>query len=122
MYPHCSQVSFAEPVLITGITVLREDSSASDPRQVVFKAWARDLNAPAAARFSVLIGPSQAPCQAAPVAQVCSATALLPTAAVLAILPWLRCIWFQPAAVGQISMLPALQTKVCFQSSWYGLL
>lgn len=63
------QVVLPEPVLVTGITVL-PDAPGSDPRPVVFKAWAHDLNSPAAARFAVLIGTVQAPCQEAPVAQV----------------------------------------------------
>lgn len=60
------QVILSEPVLITGLTVLVPHGA----ERQVFKAWARDLSTPAAARFTPIIGPVEGPCEAAPVAQV----------------------------------------------------
>lgn len=67
---HSEDVTLSEPVLITGITILPDGGTGSEKPQV-FKAWARDLSIPAAARFTALIGPVTGPCEAAPVAQVC---------------------------------------------------
>lgn len=68
---HSEDVTLSEPVLITGITILPDRGTGSEKPQV-FKAWARDLSTPAAARFTASIGPVTGPCEAAPVAQVCS--------------------------------------------------
>ena len=65
------QVTLSEPVLITGITILPADGEGS--KRQVFKAWARDLTAPASARFTALFGAVTGPCEAAAVAQVSSA-------------------------------------------------
>lgn len=67
---HSEDVTLSEPVLITGISIL-PDGEQGDQKPQVFKAWARDLSTPAAARFTALIGPVTGPCEAAPVAQVC---------------------------------------------------
>jgi hypothetical protein len=65
----CLQVHFAEPVLVTGVSLVTADPPADGPK-TLYRAWARDLRTPAAARLLPLIGTVSAPCEAAAVLQV----------------------------------------------------